>query len=126
MSLINIRNLSAPIRSKVQIGGLIIVALLVLVIRYGTSAGGFSSTGIRRQDGKPAAGTVLGGSQSQQDLLDFLDEAPAPRKPAGADQDDSLVDELVSGRFDRQQKQRQQEQEKNESFQDIRRSLGLE
>jgi hypothetical protein len=65
-------------------------------------------------------------SQSQNELLDFLDESPIPRKPAGSDPDDSMVDELVNGRFDRAQKQKQQEQQKNESFQDIRRSLGLE
>jgi CRP-like cAMP-binding protein len=61
-----------------------------------------------------------------RELLDFLDESPIARKPAGADRDDSLVDELVSGKFDRQQRQEKQEDGKNESFQDIRRSLGLE
>jgi hypothetical protein len=121
MSLINVRNLSAPIRSKVQIGGLIIVALLVLVIRYGTSSGGSRSS----LDRIPSGALVEDGP-SRDELLDLLDEPAASRRPSGPARDDSMVDELVDGRFDRQQKQKRQEADKNESFQDIRRSLGLE
>jgi hypothetical protein len=121
MSLINLRNLSAPLRSKIQIGGLIIVALLVLVIRYGANSGGAGPA----VDRSPSR-ALLDDGKSQDELLDLLDEPAVARRPAGAERDDSMVDELVDGRFDRQQKQKRQEGDKNESFQDIRRSLGLE
>jgi hypothetical protein len=120
MSLINVRNLSAPIRSKVQIGGLIIVALLVLVIRYGSHSGDAPRGGSRApiDDSEDA--------QRQKELLDLLDDSSPARRPGGADTDDAMVDDLVSGRFAAEQAKKRQEAPKNDSFNDIRKSLGLE
>ena len=132
MSLINIRNLTAPIRSKVQLSAILIAALLVLVIRLSASGGaaitrqrvdplGYSNTNDYAEDE----------SARRSQLADLLsDDSPAAAvkpKPRGLIKSkDDVVESLVDGRFEKEQNQRRQMEDRNESFDDIRKSLGLE
>jgi hypothetical protein len=125
MSLISVRNLSAPLRSKMQIGGLIIAALLVLVIRLGASG---SSDGLSRDEIlRDADDEAVRRAQLTELLNDSRspEERPAPskRQPAGSD---DVLEGLVDGRFDKQLKQKREEDTSGNSFEDIRRSLGIE
>jgi hypothetical protein len=119
MSLLNIRNLSAPIRSKIQLGGLIIAALLVLAIRLG----GGSSSGVRQ-----SADGVSNDERAAQRarIVEFLNDTEETDRQPAAQKGDGLLDELVDGSFDKRQKQKRQEDAKSQSFDEIRRSLGLE
>jgi hypothetical protein len=58
------------------------------------------------------------------------DDSPAePRRPAArrqAAESDEVLDELVDGRFDKQQRKKKAEEASGNSFEDIRRSLGIE
>ena len=126
MSLISFRNLSAPFRSKIQLGGLIIAALLVLVIRLGASGSSGSQT-LDTQQGSlnDAEDEALRRSQ----LTELLEESNQPRRPLGKRQQggsDDVLDELVDGRFDKQQRRKREEEKSGNSFEDIRRSLGIE
>jgi hypothetical protein len=128
MSLISFRNLSAPFRSKIQIGGLIIAALLVLVIRLGASgsSGGQVSASPENQL-SDAEDEQLRRSQLTELLMD--DPPSEPRRVAGkrqAAESDEVLDELVDGRFDKQQRKKKAEEASGNSFEDIRRSLGIE
>jgi hypothetical protein len=83
MSLISFRNLSAPFRSKIQIGGLIIAALLVLVIRLGGS--GYSGS-----QGPASPENVLSDAEDENlrrsQLTELLrdDPPPQPRRAPAA------------------------------------------
>lgn len=128
MSLISIRNLTAPIRSKVQLGALLIAALLVLVIRLGGSSGAPAAS---KQQGYGGADSEEEAVRRAQiaDLLNDNPNVPPPKAPAGKQGKqarDDVLDGLVDGRFDRKLKEQNEQVPKNESFEDIRRSLGLE
>jgi hypothetical protein len=115
MSLISIRNLAGPLRSKFQISALAIAILLVLVIRLGLSRSANRT--------EVASETPL----HSADLLGALDRSNKPGKlgrRASAPQD-QVLDSLVAEGFDDSQ-QDAPKQQKNESFEDIRKSLGLE
>lgn len=122
MSLISVRNLSAPLRSKMQVGGLIIAALLVLVIRLGASG---SSEGLSHDD------LAEDEAMRRAQLTELLNDERAPeerrvpskRQAAGSD---DVLEGLVDGRFDKQLKHKREEDTSGNSFEDIRRSLGIE
>jgi hypothetical protein len=118
MSLLNIRNLSAPIRSKIQIGGLIIAAILVLVIRLGGGSGGSTRE-------LPEVSNEERSAQRER-IVDFLNESDEADRKAAAARGDGLLEDLVDGSFDKRQKRKQKEESKSQSFDEIRRSLGLE
>lgn len=126
MSLISFRNLTAPFRSKIQLGGLIIAALLVLVIRLGASGtSGNQAPEMPQANLSDAEDEALRRSQ----LTELLEEPDQPRRPAGKRKQagsDDVLDELVDGRFDKQLRQKRQEDTSGNSFEDIRRSLGIE
>jgi hypothetical protein len=127
MSLISFRNLTAPFRSKIQLGGLIIAALLVLVIRLGASGPSSNqSSDVQRGVSNDAEDEAIRRAQ----LTELLEEPEQPRRPVGKRQQagaDDLLDELVDGRFDKQQqRQKRQADTSGNSFEDIRRSLGIE
>jgi len=115
MSLISIRNFAGPLRSKFQMGALAIAILLVLVIRLGIS---------RSAD---RSGDDTQANSGSDELLGVLNEAGKPRKAGrrAAGTQDQVLDNLVAEGFDEGQ-QDLPEREKNESFEDIRKSLGLE
>jgi hypothetical protein len=115
MSLISIRNFAGPLRSKFQMGALAIAILLVLVLRLGVS---------RTAERADASLEPTSGSE---ELLDVLDEAAKPSKARrrAARTQDQVLDNLVAEGFDGAP-QDAPEPKKNESFEDIRKSLGLE
>lgn len=119
MSLLNVRNLSAPIRSKIQLGGLIIAALLVLVIRLGGSGS---------SDSRQSVDDVSSDARAAQRarIVEFLNDTDESDRQRSIQKGDGLLDELVDGSFEKRQKQRRQEDSKSQSFDEIRRSLGLE
>ncbi len=126
MSLISFRNLTAPFRSKIQLGGLIIAALLVLVIRLGATGSSGSQT-LDPQQGNLS--DVEDEALRRSQLTELLEESNQPRRPLGKRQQggtDDVLDELVDGRFDKQQRRKREEEKSGNSFEDIRRSLGIE
>lgn len=125
MSLINIRHLSAPLRSKFQIGAVVILALLVLMIRWN------SSGSLEASDPYKASARKVRAERNQA-LLNFLKESttssPTEAGPANLDQTDPLIDEIVTGEYERQllaEKERETRSNSG-SFSDIRKSLGLD
>ncbi len=115
MSLISLRNLVGPLRSKFQMGALAIAILLVLVIRFGITR---SSERVNAElEGNPDSGELVS-------KVDHLNKA---RKSArrGAASQDRILDNLVAEGFDGAQ-ENTRESDNNESFDDIRRSLGLD
>jgi hypothetical protein len=127
MSLINIRNLALPLQSKVQVGALLIITLLVLVIRLGIG----SVEGVAPTRGGREAPAVLSPEDARdqdQALLDLLNESRpnAAKKRQEQAPADEVLDGLVDGSFDREAKQERQRRERGgESFDDIRKTLGL-
>jgi hypothetical protein len=126
MSLISLRNFTAPLRSKFQIGGLIIGALLVLVIRL---AGGGTYSG----DGTPQdfadrqeldQNEVSRRNELNEILRESLPARRAPAKRAAAP--DDILDGLVGENANVRQKPQRGQDPSGNSFDDIRRSLGIE
>jgi hypothetical protein len=115
MSLISIRNFAGPLRSKFQMGALAIAILLVLVIRLGISRSA-------ERGGEPSEA-----SSGSEELLHVLSAAGKPRNAGrrAAPTQDQVLDGLVAEGFQDSQQNTQETQE-NESFDDIRKSLGLE
>jgi hypothetical protein len=122
MSLISLRNLAGPFRSKLQMGALAIAVILVLVIRLGTSRSGDGHEATARGTAKAGLGS--------QDLLRVLDEAAAPgnnKSRRSAQVGDELLEGLVAEGIDSESADQQRAQPaKNEDLEDIRKSLGLE
>lgn len=119
MSLINVRHITAPLRNKVQIGAIVILALVVLMIRWNSTLTNNTS---RSTESVPRQERV----QRNQALLGFLEETTTEGKKIGSS--DSFVDDLVTGEYERQIEAEKQRQESSDSgsFSDIRKSLGLE
>lgn len=113
MSLISLRNLAGPFHSKVQMGGLAIAIILVLVIRLGLSRSGDRES------------TTTGQRTGSEDLLDVLDTASQPKAARRPKPKDDVLDNLVAEGLD-EPVPPPTEPQKNESFEDIRKSLGLE
>jgi len=119
MSLISPRNFVGPLRSKFQIGTLIIVVVLVLVIRLGTSHSGDASSAAKL----PSTGRS-GGSRDLSDMLDRAEQPPREQKNGRAK--DDILDGLVADGFNQPPSQPESQATKSQSFEDIRKSLGLE
>ena len=124
MSLINIRHLSAPLRSKFQIGAVVILALLVLMIRW-------SSSGSLENPAPYKASVRKERTERNQALLNFLKESatssPTGAKPSNLEHTDPLIDDIVTGQYERRllaEKERET-RSNSDSFSDIRKSLGL-
>jgi len=121
MSLISLKNFAGPLRSKLQMGALAIVIILVLVLRIGTS---------RTSDGErtPARSINNAADAGSNELLKVLDEAQGPAKSRpSARPKDALLEGLVEEGLDSDvQEKRAEPEAKNEAFEDIRKSLGLE
>jgi hypothetical protein len=115
MSLISIRNIAGPLKSKFQIGALVIVTVLVLVIRLGAS----------RSSSRDEVRAVRQNA-SAEDLLDTLQDGRRSKSAKPSRTKDDLLDELVAGGIDENAQPQAEEPEKNESFDEIRKSLGLE
>lgn len=119
MSLINVRHITAPLRNKVQIGAIVILAIIVLMIRWNstlTSNTSRSTQSVQKQER----------AQRNQALLEFLQETTTEDKKLGSS--DPFVDGIVTGEYERRleaEKQRQKSSD-SDSFSDIRKSLGLE
>jgi hypothetical protein len=126
MSLISARNFSAPLQSKVQIGILVILALLVAAIRMSGSSGPSMSVPAER-DTAPQAGGVA--DPRDEELVEFLQGMNKNRKDAakraGSPSDEELQG-LMDGSFERDLQRKQDQQQKSGKFDDIRKSLGLE
>jgi hypothetical protein len=101
------------------------MALLVLMIRWSNSGS--------PEDSVPYNATVRKErAERNQALLNFLKESttgsPTEADPANLDQTDPLIDEIVTGEYERQllaEKERET-RSKSGSFTDIRKSLGLD
>jgi hypothetical protein len=115
MSLISVKNLFGPLGNKFQMGGLIIAVALVLAIRMGSSlpSRGDDDRGYDRSGVAPAA------------LRDFRRNEKNQRGLPSKTTDD-VLDSLIEGKLDENEPQDEGQNEKGESFQDIRKSLGLE
>ena len=126
MSLISGRNFVAPLRSKVQIGILIILALLVAAIRLSGSSGGALPS---RSGGEAVSQGGGEGDPRDAELVQFLQDMNKNRKEgakrAAAASDDELQG-LMDGSFERDLQRRQDQEKKSDKFNDIRKSLGLE
>ncbi|MFO0416755.1 MAG: hypothetical protein ACK5Y6_05650 [Pseudomonadota bacterium] len=127
MSLISFRNLALPLQSKVQVGALLIITLLVLVIRLGIgSVEGVAPAGGGRET--PGLLSPEDAREQDQALLDLLNDSrpKAAKKRQEQPPSDEVLDDLVDGTFDREAKQERQRRERGgESFDDIRKTLGL-
>jgi hypothetical protein len=115
-------------RSKFQVGGLIIVALLVLVIRL---AGGGADPSDRQMAGSNGAGEIDQEEVARRNQLSELlrDSSPPRRKQAKqpAAQADDILEGLVDGDVEMEPKgARRAPSDSGNSFEDIRRSLGIE
>lgn len=126
MSLISFRNLTYPLRSKFQIGALVILALLVAAVRYGASSR--PERGGRPSDGGPGrnAESPIDLEAHREEIIDFLDETNKRLKRNSPKRADSELEGLVDGSYDREVRREREAQQPNEKFQDIRKSLGLE
>lgn len=125
MSLINIRHLSAPLRSKFQIGAVVILALLVLMIRWSSSGSLENAAPYKPSVRKERA-------EKNQALLNFLKESTTNSSTetgsSNYGQTDPLIDDIVTGEYERQllaEKERETRSNSG-SFSDIRKSLGLD
>lgn len=113
MSLISVRNLFGPYRNKVQMGALIIAVVLVLAIRMGTSKS-YIKPHTTKED-------------ANQELLGVLGKSRRDAKSARtARSTDEVLDQLINERAEEASAEESNNRNKAESFQDIRKSLGLE
>ena len=116
MSLISVRNLFGPYRNKVQMGALIIAVILVLAIRMGSSRSSLKHAPAREVE-----------SGEREDLLGVLGKARKDAASArGSRSTDEVLDDLINEKADDGPSEQPQRQDKSESFEDIRKSLGLE
>jgi hypothetical protein len=113
MSLISIRNFFGPYKNKVQMGGLIIAVILVLVIRMGTSKNSTKDVDVQESGNENLLGVL---NKTRRD-----DSSARPSRTT-----DDVLDELMDEKFDDRPSKQAANDNKNESFQDIRKSLGLE
>lgn len=120
MSLINLRHLSAPLRSKFQIGAIVILGLLVLMIRW-SSGSNFRTPNTSRL--KPEQGVPPNNA-----IVELLREPSESTTKINEPSADPFLDDLVSGSFDRRTgATRGQENSPDQgAFRDIRKSLGLQ
>lgn len=123
MSLISFRNVTAPLRSKFQIGTLVILALLVAAIRYGASDR--SGKGVTDR-GAPTQDKAVDLEAHREEIIDFLDETEKHLKRNGSKPADNELQGLVDGSYERSVRRKQNEEQRNGKFEDIRKSLGLE
>lgn len=125
MSLISFRNLTSPLRSKFQIGALVILALLVAAVRYGAASR--VDRGRAPYDrGRQAAEAPVDLEAHREEIIDFLDATDKQLKRKGSKQADSELQGLVDGSYERNVRREREADTQNEKFQDIRKSLGLE
>lgn len=113
MSLISLKNIVGPLGNRVQIGALIIVVIIVLVIRL-NSAG---------SDGAQAG--VKSASSGQGQLLGVLNDARSSRRAKAERTKDDFLDGLVADGLDEEIPPTAKPKD-SESFDDIRKSLGLD
>ncbi len=123
MSLISFRNLTAPLRSKFQIGTLVVLALLVAAVRYGASDRSAKAVDYR---GSATADKVVDLEAHREEIVDFLDATEKQLKRKGAKPADSELQGLVDGSYERSVRRKRNEEQPNGKFEDIRKSLGLE
>ena len=102
MSLININHFVAPFRSKLQIGSVVVLAVLVAVVRFTgmqASSSDDSSRFSTTQDSM--RGTVQRGEDvAEDDIGQFVKSNTRSRQALKARQDptgDEAVDELIKG-----------------------------
>lgn len=120
MSLINLRHLSAPLRSKFQIGAIVILGLLVLMIRW--------SSGSHFHAPKTSRAEAEKETQQKNVIIELLQEAGEDSRGIKESDADPFLDDLVSGNFDRRTRSKSVQDSSNEqgAFRDIRKSLGLQ
>ncbi|MEY4701517.1 MAG: hypothetical protein RL326_1704 [Pseudomonadota bacterium] len=123
MSLISFRNVTAPLRSKFQIGTLVILALLVAAIRYGASDRSGKSVDY---PGSATADKAVDIEAHREEIVDFLDATEKQLKRKGPKPADSELQGLVDGSYERSVRRKQNEEQPSGKFEDIRKSLGLE
>lgn len=121
MSLISVRNFTAPFRSKVQIAAIVIVGLLVAAVRM--VGGGISGDIVVRRDRKER--TVEPQSQGRN-MRELLDSQPRNADRRRGEPEDEMLKGLVDGSFERERQKQREAEHKASEFDDIRRSLGLE
>jgi hypothetical protein len=121
MSLISLRNFSAPLQSKFQIGILVVLALVVAAIRFS----GPSSRSLPSVTGRE--GSSSGADPRDAEIVDFLkgvekNRNQAAKRPPADDELQGLMD----GSYERDLQRKRDQQQKSGKFDDIRKSLGLE
>ncbi len=121
MSLISFRNLTAPLRSKFQIGALVILALLVAAVRFGAS-----ERAAKDRPPETSADKPVDLEAHREEIVDFLNATEKHLKRNGSKPADSELQGLVDGSYERSVRRKQAAEQHNEKFEDIRKSLGLE
>ncbi|MFN5062326.1 MAG: hypothetical protein ACK5GN_05715 [Pseudomonadota bacterium] len=115
MSLISLRNLAGPFKSKFQMGGLAIAIILVLVIRLGLSR---NSDRADLREGAP--------SEDSDDLRGVLNDARKTKQRQPPQARDDVLEGLIDQGIEQDAPEEPEKPAKGESFDDIRRSLGLD
>jgi|GEM_PF-2533050 len=126
MSLISFRNFTSPLRSRFQIGVLVVLALMVAAVRYGSRTEGgkvatpprFSPPARLEEDQNREIENFLSDSDSRSRNARQKRQAPPPEV--------SELESLTNGTFERERKRESDSREKTGKFDDIRKSLGLE
>jgi hypothetical protein len=113
MSLISLKNLVGPLGNKVQIGALIIVIIMVLVIRLNSDGNGGTGAGVKSA------------SSGQGQLLSVLNDARSSRRAKAERTRDEFLDGLVADGLNEEIPPTAKPKD-SESFDDIRKSLGLD
>jgi hypothetical protein len=113
MSLINFKNFVGPLGNKVQLGALAIVIIIVLVLRLNSPGSGASDTRLKS-------------SRSEQgDILNALSDTRSARRAKANQAKDEFLDGLVADGLEEDLAPPAKPQE-SESFDDIRKTLGLD
>lgn len=134
MSLISTTNFLAPLRSKVQIGAILVLGVLVGVVRFASSHS-TSSERVRLQEGARSASQdpIRAYSREESPAVDPEIEAYLASRRRGRPPEssgDSEVDGLLRGGASDRSAQRPRDSQTSEPAQpeklnDIKRSLGL-
>lgn len=118
MSLISLRNLTAPLRSKAQIVAIVIAGLLVAAVRLmGNGASGDADARRDRSD------RTVDVEAQDRNFRELLNNQPKRRR---VEPQDDMLNGLVDGSFERERQKQREAEHKSSEFDDIRRSLGLE
>lgn len=121
MSLISLRNFTSPLRSRFQIGVLVVLALMVAAVRYGSrTEGGGAATPSRFEEEAQNREIESFLRDSESRARDYRQQKQ-PSQPKVEE-----LEELANGAFERNRKREADSRDKAGKFDDIRKSLGLE